>query len=200
VLDALQRLGPQFVGVTQLPASVSDDELLALDKAGVRAIRFNIKRGGSEDIGRLEYFARRVYEIAKWHVELYLDSKDLPDLCDTLKSLPSFSIDHLGLSRVGFPHLLKLVEKGALVKATGFGRGDLNIKEAILALYSANPDALIFGTDLPSTRANRPYHHDDLLLIYEVLGEAGAKRVSFDNAVNFYRPIIDNTPHTYYPI
>jgi hypothetical protein len=94
----------------------------------------------------------------------------------------------MGLSRAGFPHLLKLVEKGAMVKATGFGRGDLNIKEAILALYSANPDALIFGTDLPSTRAKRPYNHDDLLLIYEALGEDGASRVTFDNGVNLYRP------------
>lgn len=35
-LDALKLPGPSFVGVTQLPATVSDQQLLELDKAGVR--------------------------------------------------------------------------------------------------------------------------------------------------------------------
>jgi len=54
LLDALHTLGPLFVGVTQLPATVTDREILDLDGAGVRAVRFNLKRGGSEDVRHRE--------------------------------------------------------------------------------------------------------------------------------------------------
>ncbi len=47
LLDALAALGPSFVGVTALPADCSEDEIVALDRAGVRAVRFNLRRGGS---------------------------------------------------------------------------------------------------------------------------------------------------------
>ncbi len=59
LVDALARLGPSYVGVSQLPATVSDDEILELHQAGVRAVRFNLKRGGSEGVGQLERLARR---------------------------------------------------------------------------------------------------------------------------------------------
>ena len=42
LIDALRRLGPLFVGVTQLPASVNDQRLQALDGASVRALRFRL--------------------------------------------------------------------------------------------------------------------------------------------------------------
>jgi predicted TIM-barrel fold metal-dependent hydrolase len=184
--QALRELGPTFVGVTQLPATVSDQDILELAGAGVRAVRFNLKRGGSESVAHLDRLARRVYEVAKWHVELYIDSRELPELAETLANLPAVSIDHLGLSREGFPHLLRLVEGGARVKATGFGRVDLDVRQALITIYGINPKALVFGTDLPSTRAPRPYRDQDLLLFHEALGEKGAARVLCENAVEFY--------------
>jgi hypothetical protein len=42
------------------------------------------------------------------HTELYVDSTELAGLFDTLVSLPAVSIDHLDLSKAGFPTLLKL--------------------------------------------------------------------------------------------
>lgn len=70
LVHVLATLGPSFVGVTQVPATVSDEELLELNRIGVRAVRFNLKRGGSEDVRYLDSVARRVYELAGWHVEL----------------------------------------------------------------------------------------------------------------------------------
>jgi predicted TIM-barrel fold metal-dependent hydrolase len=192
LLDALARLGPGFVGVTQLPATVSDVEILELDKAGVRALRFNLRRGGSEDVRHLDRFARRVHELAGWHVELYVDWHDLPELNDRLAALPSVSIDHLGLSKAGFPALLKLVQRGVHVKATGFGRLDFDVATALKEIQSANPNALMFGTDLPSTRAPRPYKDEDLLLVVEALGEDAARNVLYENAMTFYR--LENRP------
>lgn len=191
---ALRELGSGFVGVTQLPASVSDQEILDLSTAGVRALRFNLKRGGSEEVTHLDRLARRVFDLAQWHVELYVDARELPALADLLTDLPAVSIDHLGLSREGLPHLLRLVERGVRVKATGFGRVDFAVREALRSIYAANPQALMFGTDLPSTRAPRPYRDEDLLLIGETLGEQGAAAVLHQNAMQFYR-VATSTQH-----
>lgn len=188
LIEALKNLGLSFVGVTQLPNFVSDDEILELNKFGVRAVRFNLKRGGSEDIRHLSFMASRVNEIAGWHVELYVDSSDLPDLYQILTKLPSVSIDHLGLSKAKFKTLVQLAEKGVRVKATGFGRVDFPVIKALKDLYSANPSSLMFGTDLPSTRAPREYTDNDFMLVIEALGSKGAQDVFSENALNFYRP------------
>lgn len=187
LLAALKRLGPAFVGVTQLPASASEEQLVSLDRMGVRAVRFNLRRGGSESVAHLRSMAIRVHRVVGWHVELYVDARDLAELGEVLLDLPAVSIDHLGLSREGFPHLLRLVERGLRVKATGFGRLDFDPADALRRLHAANPDALMFGTDLPSTRAPRPFHPNDVELIRQTLGEDGARKVLWENAARLYR-------------
>lgn len=186
LIDALEALGPTFFGVTQLPASVSDAKIRRLASHGVRAVRFNLYRGGSETLQNLGRLARRVYELAGWHAELYLDARDLPELETTLRSLPAVSIDHLGLSAEGLPHLLRLAEAGVRVKATGFGRVDFDVTLALRAVADANPHSLMFGTDLPSTRAPRPFQNGDLALLSDVLDPDDGKAALLDNALAFY--------------
>ncbi len=186
LLAALKQLGPSFVGVTQLPATVSDADIISLNSAGIRAVRFNLKRGGSESLEKLSYFASRVFELVGWHVELYVDAKELDELYSTLVQLPKISIDHLGLSFAGFNSLLKLVEAGCHVKATGFGRVDFDVSNGLKQIYKINPDALMFGTDLPSTRAPRPFGHQDIELIDRTFSELEAARVFYKNALAFY--------------
>ena len=187
LLAALKALGPGFVGVTQLPADTPDKEILRLDEAGVRAVRFNLRRGGSEDVSQLLPFAHRVHALAGWHVELYVDSRELSELAPVIRKLPSVSIDHLGLSHEGFDDLPALVGEGVRVKASGFGRVDFDPFEAIARLYAANPKAVMFGTDLPGTRAPRAFHENDLEGMSEVLGADGMERVLWGNAVALYR-------------
>lgn len=187
LLDALHRLGPAFVGVTQLPASVTDSELQALDAAGVRGLRFNLRRGGSEQLDQLEFLARRVHEQVGWHTEFYIDSRELPQVESRLLRLPAISIDHLGLSAEGLPAVLRLAEGGARIKACGFGRVDFPVAQALRSIDAANPAALMFGTDLPSTRAPRPFDAQDIVLLTDALGEIGARRALWDNAARFYR-------------
>jgi predicted TIM-barrel fold metal-dependent hydrolase len=160
LIDALERLGSSFVGVTQLPATVEDEEVLKLHEAGVRAVRFNLYRGGSENLDGLERLALRVYEMAGWHVELDVDSKDLVALEPQLAALPSIVIDHLGMTRDGYPALLRLVERGAKVKATGFGRVRLDVPAArsgrspkwIPAPCSSAQTFLVPAPSVPSVR------------------------------------------------
>ena len=186
LLKALKQMGPAFCGVTQLPFTVTDDEIIHLHNNGVRALRFNIRRGGSEDLSKLDTFARRVYDLVGWHSELYMNAKELPEIASTIEKLPAISIDHLGLSEEGLPHLLRLVEKGIHVKATGFGRVELDVKNALKSIYEVNPDALMFGTDLPSTRAKRPFEFADIELIQQLFDEQATDKILYKNAIQWY--------------
>ncbi|NSL90102.1 amidohydrolase family protein [Chitinophaga solisilvae] len=186
LIAALAALGPGFAGVTQIPASTTDEEIIALHHAGIRAVRFNVQRGGSESINHLEQLAVRVYDLVKWHVELYIDSRQLPGVSTTLQRLPRVVIDHLGLSKAGFKHLLQLVEKGATVKATGFSRCDFNVLTAMRQITAINPGALIFGTDLPSTRAPKPFTDKDLKLILQNFPTSLAEKICYLNAKELY--------------
>jgi predicted TIM-barrel fold metal-dependent hydrolase len=188
LLDALGRLGAGFVGVTQLPASAPDELVRALDAAGVRAVRFNLRRGGSEGPARLEGLARRLFDLTGWHVELYADGRDLVELEGILAGLPRVVVDHLGLTADGLGTLLRLVERGARVKASGFGRVDMDVATALRRIDATDPSALMFGTDLPSTRAARPFADRDVEFVLDALGQPAADRVLHDNAVALYRP------------
>jgi hypothetical protein len=179
LLDALDRLGPGFVGVAQLDRGATDEEILALDAAGVRAVRFNLHRGGDLD----ERLAVRVHELAGWHAEVYADGRTLAAQEERLRSLPRLSVDHLGLDRAALPVLLRL---GAHVKASGFGRVDLDVAAALREL---DPAKLLFGTDLPGTRAPRPFAPADLDLVAAIAPAALA-----DNARAWYRPREDQPP------
>ena len=96
---------------------------------------------------------------------------------DRLRALPRLVVDHLGLDGEALPVLQRL---GCMVKATGFGRVDLDVEATLRAL---DPAQLMFGTDLPGTRARRPFEPADLELVAEIAPQALA-----DNARAWYRP------------
>lgn len=183
---ALRELGPGFAGVTQLPPDVPDAEIEALHAAGVRAVRFNLRRGGSAALEDLEPLARRAHALAGWHAELYAEARDLPALQDRLIRLPKLCLDHLGLTRDGLPTLLRLVARGARVKASGFGRVEGDVAQRLQAIQAENPGALVFGTDLPSTRAPRPFADADLDTIRTALGPEAAQAVLHANGRALY--------------
>ncbi|WIB67256.1 amidohydrolase family protein [Curtobacterium sp. MCBD17_035] len=187
LLDALDRLGPSFVGVVNVPTDIADDGLRALAAAGVRGIRCNLYRGGSTAVTDLVALGRRAWDVAGMHVELYLDAADLAELEPVLRALPRASVDHLGMTHAHRDVLLRLVERGLRVKATGFGRVDLDVRETLAAVHRVDPRALLFGTDLPSTRARRPFRDEDVAVAVEGLDPDDARAVLVDNAVTFYR-------------
>jgi predicted TIM-barrel fold metal-dependent hydrolase len=150
-------------------------------------VRFNLYRGGAEALREWIPFAQRVYALCRWHVELYADAAQVDRLYDEIAELPSVAIDHLALSRRASVRLLDLVERGVRVKASGFGRLESDPIPLLRELYAANPDSLMFGSDLPSTRAPRPFDQRDLQRIGDALCEKGVKGVFGDNARRFYR-------------
>lgn len=172
LIDALERLGPGFVGVAELDAA-SDDQIRDLDAAGVRALRFNLHRGGRLDLE----LALRAHELAGWHAEVYGDGATLAAHEPRLRELPRLSVDHLGLDAEALPVLRRL---GCMVKATGFGRVRVDVATTLRAI---DPSRLLFGTDLPGTRARRPFEPRDLDLVASIAPAALA-----DNARALYRP------------
>lgn len=187
LIDALKALRPNYVGVTQVPEDTSDERILELHEAGVRAVRFNVARGGSANLDDLERLARRVHDLAGWHAEFYIDARTIDeDLSRRIASLPAASIDHLGMHEDGLSNLLRLVEQGVKVKATGFGRVELDPAATIRAIDATDPTALMVGTDLPSTRARRPFRDEDLALIADALPADRVADVFWNNAASFY--------------
>ena len=187
---ALADLGPTFVGVTQLSPAISDAEILDLDRIGVRAVRFNLVRGAPTLVGDLERLAARVHALAGWHVEIYAAPAALAELVPRLAALPAIVVDHLGLAEAARPTLRALVAQGARVKASGFGRLDFDPLPAIRELLEIDPRSVVFGTDLPSTRAPRAFRDEDLLSIRTSLRNDLGDRVLYRNGVELYRPTL----------
>jgi predicted TIM-barrel fold metal-dependent hydrolase len=131
--------------------------------------------------------ATRVHSVAGWHSEIYADAAALAPHVDKLSKLPQISIDHLGMTEAGVPVLLDLVSAGCKVKATGFGRVKLDVPKTLEAVARKNPNALVFGTDIPSTRAARPFEAADIDLVERVLGRELAQKAFWDNPLALYR-------------
>ncbi len=188
LLAALQALGAGWVGVTQVPADIPDAEIASLSRAGVRALRFNMFRGRIDSVDELVALASRAHAVGGWHPEIYADAAALAPHVAKLQRLPApLMIDHLGMTETGLPVVLDLVAAGARVKATGFGRVTMDVPKALEAIAAKSPDALVFGTDMPSTRARRPFETGDIDLVKRVLGPELARKALWENARRAYR-------------
>ena len=186
LLDSLKEFGENYFGVANIPIGIKNSELEKLNESNIRAVRFNLKRGGSENLENMVELSNKLYDSYGWHTELYVDSKDLKELKRILKQIPRFSIDHLGLSKTGLMELYYWAEKGVRIKATGFGRLDFNPITIMKSIYSINPDSLMFGTDLPSTRAKKPFTYEHLKRLKDNFSEDEQKRILYQNANDWY--------------
>ena len=110
---------------------VTDDELKWMDEAGVRGVRFNFLKRLVDFTPRdvLERIAARVDKLG-WHVVVYFEMHDLPELEDFFTALPTtVVVDHMGT-----PDIKKGVgssREPALSSADGpaqelLGQGDLS--------------------------------------------------------------------------
>jgi len=105
LVDALIHSHDKARGVASVARTVTDAELRAMHAAGVRGTRFNF-------VKRLVDFTPRevLLEIAQriaplgWHVVVYFEAQDLPELADFFTSLPTtVVVDHMGRPDVSKP-------------------------------------------------------------------------------------------------
>ena len=105
LVDALQAAGGKARGVATVKRSVSDDELQALHAAGVRGVRFNFVKRLVDFTPKDELMeiAGRIAQLG-WHVVIYFEAVDLPELWDFFTTLPTtVVVDHIGRPDVGQP-------------------------------------------------------------------------------------------------
>lgn len=186
LLEAAAALGPGFVVVAQADAGQDEAALRALAAAGVRGVRYSLYRGQWTDAASVAEHAARAAGCGL-HAQIYADAAVLAPAVPALSRLPALVIDHLGMTEAGLPVLLDLVRAGAKVKASGFGRVTLDVPQALERIAATAPGALMFGSDLPSIRAARPFAPADIDLLRDVLGAALARAALHDTAAAFYR-------------
>ncbi|OAV51153.1 amidohydrolase family protein [Enteractinococcus helveticum] len=98
LLHALDYFGETARGVVAIGSDVSQSELADMHHRGVRGVRFNfVKRlVENQSLEEVELVAAKIRELG-WHIVVYFESPDLPDLADFLANLDvPLIIDHLG--------------------------------------------------------------------------------------------------------
>ena len=177
MLDALERAPQRLRGVAVGGVELNETTLRAWHAAGVRALRANeFRRDGTpvyHNGVRLAEIMPLIPLLADlgWHVQLWLDARDLPDMLPVLRHIPTpIVIDHMGrmeyrhgVNHPGFQALLRGVSDGNLwAKLSGtyrLGATPLDYPEARPfhnALVTANPENLVWGTDWPHPRPEGP--------------------------------------------
>ena len=105
LVDALRSSAGRARGVATVTPSVAEAELAALDEAGVRGVRFNFVQRLVDTTPRtvLLEIARRVAPLG-WHVVIYFEAAELPELYAFFASLPTtVVVDHMGRPDVTKP-------------------------------------------------------------------------------------------------
>ena len=105
LVDACQAVGGRARGVATVRRTISDDDLTRLHDAGVRGVRFNfVKR--LVDVTPADELLEIATRVARfgWHVVVYFEAQDLPDLRDLFAALPTIVVvDHMGRPDVSKP-------------------------------------------------------------------------------------------------
>ncbi|GAB1270264.1 amidohydrolase family protein [Aurantivibrio infirmus] len=105
LVDALNSSEGRAKGVATIKASISDDELRALDKAGVKGVRFNFVKRLVDSLPKDELveIAQRIKPLG-WHIVIYFEAQELPELYDFFTALPTtVVVDHMGRPDVSKP-------------------------------------------------------------------------------------------------
>ena len=105
MVDALKHSGGLARGIATVKRTVTDHELHYMHECGVRGVRFNFVRRLVDFTPRDELLeiATRIAPLG-WHVVIYFEAVDLPELWDFFTALPTtVVVDHMGRPDVRQP-------------------------------------------------------------------------------------------------
>ena len=176
-------------GVATVKRGVSDEQLRELHAAGIRGVRFNFVRRLVDFTPREELLeiANRIAEL-NWHVVVYFEAADLPELWDFFTDLPTIVvIDHMGRpdvsqspdgdefellvrlmrehpnvwSKVSCPERLSVSGNPAL---DGEREAYSDVVPFARRLVETFPDRVLWGTDWPHPNLKNHMPDDGLLV------------------------------------
>ena len=209
LVDALRASGGKARGVATVRADISDEDLHALDDAGVRGVLFNFVKRLVDTTPRdvLEAIARRVAPLG-WHVVIYFEAQDLPELYDFFASLPAtIVVDHMGRPDVTkpvdgpeFELFVRLMREHPNVwskvscpdRLSVSGPPDyLDVVPFARHLVETFPDRVLWGTDWPHPNLKDHMPDDGLLVDFiphiAVTAEL-QRKLLVDNPMRLYWP------------
>ena len=216
VVDALHAAGGRARGIATVKRSISDAELQALHEAGIRGVRFNfVKR--LVDFTPKDELMEIASSIAKlgWHVVIYFEAVDLPELMDFFTALPTtVVVDHMGRpdvtrgvdgpefrlfidflehhknvwSKVSCPERLSVAGPPALGGEQHPYRDVIPFAKAIVETF---PDRVLWGTDWP--HPNLKGHMPDDGLLVDFIPQIATtpelrRKLLVDNPMRLYWP------------
>ena len=191
LVNALQHSNGMARGVATVRRDVTDAQLRAMHEAGVRAARFNfVKR--LVDFTPREVLLEIAHRIAPlgWHVVIYFEAVDLPELWDFFTTLPTtVVVDHMGRpdvskpvdgaefglfvrmmrehqniwSKVSCPERLSLTGPPA---RDGVQNAYRDVVPFARLLMETFPDRVLWGTDWPHPNLKDHMPDDGLLVDY----------------------------------
>lgn len=184
LVDALEHSGGMARGVASVSRDVTDTELQAMHKAGVRGTRFNFVRRLVDFTPRevLAEIAARIAPLG-WHVVVYFEAQDLPELWDFFTTLPTtVVVDHMGRPDVSkpvdgpeFALFMKLMHEHPNVwskvscperlSKSGPPAYD-DVAPFARRLVETFPDRVLWGTDWPHPNMKSHMPDDGLLVDY----------------------------------
>lgn len=141
-----------------------------MHQRGARGVRAQMVAKGGLSFDALESVSARIASFG-WHLQLYLDARDLPDLVGRLRRLPvPLVFDHMahvlelsGTDEPGFRILLDLLAEGrAWVKLSNALFPPSRERARLLA--QANPERILWGSDWPHVAHSDGVPDDGALL------------------------------------
>lgn len=216
LVDALLSSNGMARGVVTLSSDVTEAELQQLHEAGVRGVRFNfVKR--LVDFTPKEELLKVAQKIAPlgWHVVVYFEAQDLPELWDFFTELPTtVVVDHMGRPDVSKPVdgeefnlFVRLMQEHPNIwsklscpeRLSKTGPAALNGEQHAYQdvvpfarrLMQEFPDRVLFGTDWPHPNLKDHMPDDGLLVDYvvQIAPTADEQQVLLvDNPMRLYWP------------
>ena len=216
MVDALLHANGKARGVATVTRDISDADLQALHDAGVRGVRFNFVKRLVDFTPKEELIeiANRIKPLG-WHVVIYFEAVDLPELWDFFTALPTtVVVDHMGRpdvtqpvdgpefalferfmtehpnvwSKVTCPERLSVSGPKALNDATPTYTDVVPFAQRLIASF---PDRVLWGTDWPHPNL-KDHMPDDGLLVNFIAqiapDEATRQRLLVDNPMRLYWP------------
>jgi 2-pyrone-4,6-dicarboxylate lactonase len=207
-LDAIARSGGKARGVAVVDPDISDAELEALHKGGMRGVRFNFLKRLVDNAPKDKFLdiARRIAPLG-WHVVVYFEADILGELIPFLEAIPTIIVvDHMGRPDIGqgpdgadiaaFRQLLDF-HPNIWTKVSGAERLSIqgppfdDFVSVVRPIVERYPDRVLWGTDWPHPNMEHRIPDDGQLV--DVLPRIAVtaalqRKLLVDNPMRLYWP------------